>query len=291
WEGHNLNPVRPDSKITSLAYPEYVAKLLANCPDKSISELALRSGSESRGDIFSAPCETAETNSAILSDPGQPSRLFDDYGLALLRSGKGEDARALTLIYDGPQIGHRHFDRMSIGLFAKGLDLMPELPYPKSWSMEHIHNFEGNSLLHNTVTFDRSPSRFEQGRLDFYHSVPGLQVIAARSTNGDGSRQVERICALVDVDDTNAYVVDFVRAHGGSEQHYSLHGPAAKKVTVDGVEMQAQAGGTLAGADVEYGRRLTASDGSTALHPFCFFKNVERGTAEREYAVDYDLGD
>lgn len=294
WEGDNLRPRQFQADTATLAYPEYIAKLLSYAADQTLTPL-LHDPRKKRAyrDLYTASVEQESSSSS----PGDMSweeirtDIFDDYGLALLRDGKGEDARVLVFNYDGPQAGHRDFDRMSIGLFAKGLDLMPELTYPKLWALEYLNNFEKHSLLHNTISFDRRSTRFEPGHLDFYHGFPGLQVIGSQSRNGDGSRQIERTCALVDVDDANAYAVDFAYARGGVEHHYSLHGPITKAVTVDGMQMESKAGGTLAGAGLKFGDRLTGPDGASSLHPFCFFTNVARGETQSQYSVDYQLGD
>ena len=52
-----------------------------------------------------------------------------EWGLAILRSGEGADARALWVDYDSGE-RHGHADGMTIGLFAKGLDLLPDFGYP-----------------------------------------------------------------------------------------------------------------------------------------------------------------
>lgn len=292
WEGDNLKPRQFPADTTTLAYPEYIVKLLRYSPDQTLTALLHDPRKKwPYRDLYTEPVELQSPTSSSGNTSWGETRIFDDYGLALLRSGKGEDARVLVFNYDGPQGGHRDFDRMSIGLFAKGLDLMPELGYPKSWSTEHINNFDKHPLLHNTISLDRNPTRFQTGQLGFYHGFPNLQLIGSQSQNGDGSRQIERICALVDIDDVNAYVADFAYAQGGGEHHYSLHGPITKTVTVNNVPMESQAGGTLAGTGLNYGDRLPGSAGPSRLHPFCFFTNVARGEPQSTYSVDYELGD
>jgi len=55
----------------------------------------------------------------------------EEWCVAILQSGKGEHARALWLDYD---IGgsHSHADGMNLGLFAHGLDLLPDAGYPQN---------------------------------------------------------------------------------------------------------------------------------------------------------------
>ena len=53
----------------------------------------------------------------------------EQWRIAILRSGKGNHQRAVWLDYDSGG-GHSHSDGMNLGLFAKGLDLMPDFGYP-----------------------------------------------------------------------------------------------------------------------------------------------------------------
>jgi hypothetical protein len=86
------------------------------------------------------------------------SVLKPEWHLAILRAGRGENARALWLDYDIAG-NHGHIDAMNVGLFAKGLDLMPDFGYPPL-------QFEGGSgkpalwyrmaAAHNTVVVDGS---------------------------------------------------------------------------------------------------------------------------------------
>ena len=47
----------------------------------------------------------------------------------MLRSGRGREARAAWLDYDSGG-RHGHADALNLGLFAKGLDLLPDFGYP-----------------------------------------------------------------------------------------------------------------------------------------------------------------
>ncbi len=81
--------------------------------------------------------------------------------LAILRSGKSNNSRALWLDYDAglacslyPSGGHSQQDCLNLGLFAKGLDLMPDFGYPPvqygGWESERAKWYH-STAAHNTV--------------------------------------------------------------------------------------------------------------------------------------------
>src|SRR4030095_8527986 len=77
--------------------------------------------------------------------------------LAILRSGRGENARAVSLDYDSGG-AHGHFDAMTLGLFAHGLDLLPDFGSPPvqfgGWETPRA-NWYKIRASHNTVVVDR----------------------------------------------------------------------------------------------------------------------------------------
>ena len=76
------------------------------------------------------------------------SQIFDGYGIAVLRSGSGDRARALWLRY-GQARAHRHDDMLDIGLLAHRRTLMSHLGYPYSWASHGV--WDGNWLTHYRV--------------------------------------------------------------------------------------------------------------------------------------------
>lgn len=77
--------------------------------------------------------------------------------LSILRSGTGENRRAIWLDYDSGGL-HAHSDGMNVGLYAKGLDLMPDFGYPPvnfgGWSSPQA-SWYYLSAAHNTAVIDR----------------------------------------------------------------------------------------------------------------------------------------
>ncbi len=174
------------------------------------------------------------------------------YGLAILRSGRGKDQRALTLYY-GRNAGHGHKDTLNIELFGHGLDLMPDLGYPEYatvWPSRYL--WTSNTISHNTVVVDRSKqgeNRLGEARfVKEGEGVSAAEVCAAKPYPQTSLYQ--RTIAMVDVSDKDFYVVDIFRVRGGEEHHYSLHGPEGE-IETEGLKLLARKG-TLMGEDVPF---------------------------------------
>ena len=90
--------------------------------------------------------------------------------LAILRSGKSTENRAVWLDYDAGLAcdlysgfgGHSHQDCMNLGLFAKGLDLMPDFGYTPvqfgGWYTERAKWYK-STAAHNTVLINNAEQR------------------------------------------------------------------------------------------------------------------------------------
>ncbi len=112
-------------------------------------------------DLYARDAEDFRARVAgVIEQSGAEIRLGNvlkkDWHLAILRAGQGEDARAIWLDYDtGGR--HAHADGLNLGLFAKGLDLMPEFGYPplqfSGWDGPHA-NWYRATAAHNTVVID-----------------------------------------------------------------------------------------------------------------------------------------
>lgn len=179
------------------------------------------------------------------------------YGLAILRGGKGENQRALSIYY-GRNTGHGHRDTLNIELFAFGLDLMPDLGYPEyatAWPSRYEWN--GHTISHNTVVVDRA--RQADNRLGVARFVKESNgVSAAEVYAGKPYPQAylyQRTVAMVDVSETDFYVVDIFRVKGGEEHVYSFHGPEGE-IETEALDLIAQGKGTLAGENIDFGADL-----------------------------------
>ncbi len=85
-------------------------------------------------DLFADnPSRFQKSTKQVIAKNGEDLKLGsinkEDWHIAILRSGKGKNARALWLDYDSYG-NHSHLDGMTIGLFAHGMDLLPDFGYP-----------------------------------------------------------------------------------------------------------------------------------------------------------------
>lgn len=235
-----------------------------------------------RGGIFDAePEATIPEIEAVAKEHG-PYVLETDnmpsYGCAILRSGTGADARALSLYY-GRNTGHGHKDTLNIEMFGLGLDLTPDLGYPEyatNWPSRY--EWTSHTISHNTVTVDRIKQENNvRGKANFV--VEGKGVSAAEVSANEPYPQAslyQRTVAMVDVSDTDFYVVDIFRVKGGKEHMYSLHG-AEGEVQTEGLNLVDQPKGTLAGESVEpYTDLGFASEGWAKSTGFQYLYDVRR---------------
>ena len=186
------------------------------------------------------------------------SRLLDGYGVAILESGKWPKRRTACLNYTSLR-GHRQCDNLSLYLFARGVHLLPDLGYPRTW--DYIWQWDWNSMAHNTVTVDETRPRHSiggGGRL--FASADGVHVVTAHhDPYPDGMRLgtkearpvdlYERAVIMIDVDEDRFYTVDLFAVNGGEQHDQSWHAMFIRPEAPD-LGWKRQSKGTLAGADV-----------------------------------------
>ena len=221
------------------------------------------------------------------------SRNLAGYGLAVLQHGQGENGTALWLYY-GRNSGHGHADRLNIGLYYRGLNLIPDMGYPEhctvwpkrlGWTM--------NTVSHATVVVDRaSQGRNWVGRPVAFLDTPGVQFVDVSSPGVYAQcSEYRRQCVLVDAGGGEPYVVDVFRVSGGDEHLFSFHGPEGEPVRECG-RLTAQGRGTLAGEDVAFGQFYDGTmDSGYRGSGFMYLYDVESGAAGERFAFDWPAVD
>jgi len=129
----------------------------------------------------------------------------------------------LWLDYDA-RGGHGHADGMNLGLFAKGLDLMPDFGYPPvqfgGWESERA-NWYKSTLAHNTITVNgaNQPHNAAPGTTTLWAAGDGFNAVAASAPglNPGVTTTSDRTVALIDVSADDAYVFDVFRVAGGTD--------------------------------------------------------------------------
>lgn len=198
-------------------------------------------GRQTRGlpyDLFAANPDAFQTNVArVIAKNGAeftlPSVNKTAWGLAILRSGRGPHARAAWLDYDSGE-RHGHADAMTIGLFAKGLDLLPDFGYPPvqygGWTSPRALWYR-QTAAHNTVSVDGQNTRKGSGNTTLWFDGHQFRIVRASGAPLAGAQQFERTVALVDISEKDAYVVDIFRVAGGAEHTRFLHGHFGRLAT------------------------------------------------------------
>lgn len=182
-------------------------------------------------DLFSRDPEAFQAGVArVIAQAGTELKLGSvnktEWGLAILRSGEGTNARAAWLDYDSGE-RHGHADAMTIGLFAKGLDLLPDFGYPPvqygGWAAPRAVWYT-QTAAHCTVAVDGKNTRPGQGRTTLWFEGSQVQAVRASAPQLIGGRQFERTLALVDISPEDSYLVDLFRVAGGREHTRFIHG-------------------------------------------------------------------
>lgn len=196
-------------------------------------------------DIFGENPEAFQAEvGAVIAKAGHEIALAsvnkEAWHLAILRSGTGENRRALWLDYDAGG-GHGHKDGMNLGLFAHELDVMPEMGYPAvqfgGWESPR-GKWYAMTAAHNTVVVDGKDQPGKSGATTLWVNETPLQVIRASAPELNGGHRYERTAALVDVDDKVFYVIDVFRVSGG-ENHTKFTQSHFGTLSTDGLSLAA----------------------------------------------------
>lgn len=146
--------------------------------------------------------------------------------LAILRSGRGKDERNLWIDYDSGY-SHGHRDGMNIGLFAKGLDLMPDFGYiPVQFGGWHTPEAKwyGMTAAHNTVVIDgMSDNRDFGGNTTMWAIGDRMKVIRVSAPQLINGKQFERTIALIDITEKDSYILDIFRVVGRKDHAKFMH--------------------------------------------------------------------
>lgn len=181
----------------------------------------------------------ANVQSVIDAEGAQPklgSVNKQNWCLAVLRSGEGEDRRALWIDYDSGG-GHGHMDGLNIGLFAKGLDLIPDFGYPPvgygGWGAPRATWYR-STASHATVVVDGKNQTAAKGKTTLWAEGTGFHAIRVSCPEMIGGEKYERTVALVDLDKHDAYIVDVFRVKGGAD-HAKFFGSSFGTIATDGL--------------------------------------------------------
>ena len=148
----------------------------------------------------------------------------EKWHLALMRSGENDNARVAWMDYDSNE-RHCHSDCMNLGLYAYGIDLMADFGYPPvqygGWEAPKAQWFT-HPAAHNTVVVDGARQARLAGKSTLW--ADGKQFHAVRASSPEiAGKQFERTAAMVDISDSEFYVLDVFRVVGGKDHAKFMH--------------------------------------------------------------------
>lgn len=161
------------------------------------------------------------------ADIKQASVNKQQWHLAILRSGQGENARAVWVDYDSGGGYHGHTDGMNLGLFAKGLNLMGDFGYRPvqygGWGSPRSRWYK-MTAAHNTVVVDGRDQAEADGKTTLWADGEAFRAVrVSAATMVPGGKQFERTVALCDVSDSDFYVLDVFRVVVGRRHDKFMH--------------------------------------------------------------------
>lgn len=224
-------------------------------------------------------------------------RLLDGYGVAIVENDSGPQHHAFGLNYSS-LLGHRQYDNLNLEVWARGVDLMPDLGYPTTW--EYRNEWDAATMAHNTVTVDQTNGAYGRGgACRLFASANGVHVVTAshdpypetRFAEGPavGVDLYERTTTMVEVAPGDFYVVDLFAVRGGQEHTQSWHGPTTP-VQLPELEWEEQSTGTLAGPRVEQFASFTDRWGRAGKAFASFLVKIRRANLNKPAIWTWDYG-
>ena len=128
---------------------------------------------------------------------------------------------------------------MNLGLFAEGLDLMPDFGYPPvpygGWGSAKARWYT-MSCTHNTAIVDGKDHSVADGVTTLWvdsdcNSKGEFRAVRASGKGLIGGVQFERTVALIDISDGDVYVIDLFRVVGGRQHDKFFHGHFGQTTT------------------------------------------------------------
>ncbi|SFT01825.1 heparinase II/III domain-containing protein [Marininema halotolerans] len=317
-EGVQMPAEHPGAQITfSFSVPktgnQYLTLSLLHATNQGVFDIRLDGKSIRQMDFYRSDSQviTLPLGSFALTK-GHHSLTFHNIGKNPSASGFGLGLDCLTIqdqassysfpqhkhqvwMYYGENAIHRHGhrDTLNIGIHDSGLDLSPDLGYPLN--LKNRTEWVANTISHNTVMVNQQPQTQQtHGITHHFDGKPPIQLIDVDVPKAyPQTKRYRRTLAMVDIDPTHSYLIDWFRVKGGHRHHYSFHG-AEGRVTTGGLHLQPQHTGSYAGADIPYGHKENnqPSGWSYKGSGFHYLDRVARDPKPRSpYFIDWQIKD
>ncbi len=162
-------------------------------------------------------------------------------GFGILRSGPFEDQSLVFMKYTGHGLSHGHFDKLSIGYYDQGREVLQdygsarfinvELKYGGRYLPEN-KSFGMQTIAHNTVTVDQKShfdgkmsvsEKYHADRHFFSSADPNYQIMSAKADSVYEGVRMQRTVALVsDSAFSKPVILDVFRIDADHEHTYDL---------------------------------------------------------------------
>lgn len=222
------------------------------------------------------------------------SDYLGQYGQATLQTETPANGRAVW-VHFGYGKGHSHHDTLTIGLYAKNIDMLPDHGYPEftgSWPQRIA--WTSNTSSHNTLLVnDQRSAASPGGHLHLFVIAPPLRVMDVSSQGAyPNLKTYRRTVALVDISRDDSYVLDVFRARGG-RNHRLIACGAAPTARVQGLNLAPQENGTFAGPGVGFAELPGEGETIWNTSGFSYLYDVARsgGRVTRPFVVDWQCED
>ncbi|HBN85695.1 MAG TPA: hypothetical protein DDZ89_17835 [Clostridiales bacterium] len=132
---------------------------------------------------------------------------------------------------------------MNIGLFCKGIDIMPDWGYP---TVVYEGGFSANEyrwgksiFVHNCATMDRSSGQRGVGSVDLWAPGENIKSITCQNPDMiDGGKQYARTLSLLDISEDDFYIIDIFRLSGNGQLYERYMHSAVGSLTTSGVQLK-----------------------------------------------------
>ncbi|MBQ7119349.1 MAG: S-layer homology domain-containing protein [Oscillospiraceae bacterium] len=243
------------------------------------------------------------------------SEMMTNFGFGILRAGgdytyansdTAKETSRNIWMYFGKNTDHGHVDTLNLGMTAFGLDFMPDLGYPALTGTDHErYQWTRTTLSHNSVVVNKKEQTETgeiRGKIKHFDDAGFAKLMdVSADYSYESTEQYRRSVMMIEVDDENAYTVDFFRVLGGNSHLYSFHATSNEISGTEGLNLTPQTDengnyiGTYAGADVPFGPDAAGTHVESQLENpigFTWLKNVDRDAEPSDvFEVNFKIKD
>lgn len=220
------------------------------------------------------------------------SVLLPGVGLAVLGGGEGAHQLHAWLNYTMGTY-HKHSDALSIGLYAHGKELLPDIGY--TWTNYRLH-WPSVTMSHSTVVVDGLNSQMDRQHTghrlrEYVTDGRGFHLAAAEAVTAyPTASRYRRALAVVGADDREAYLIDVFEVTGGKQHDWLLLGDIDEDAAIEvlGAEPKPFAG-TLVNPDITYQKPLDFTTPNPSGHGFGFFTDLRSVAVDPSVVLDQRL--